>query len=138
MKKQTSAAKCQLAQMYHKVFTVILRKRASGFLELTACNFTVFLKKSIWKRFFVVQKNSLNRTKNIEKVQFLIPVSFKNTKFLDLMQGLVRLAVTMRFYANLPCLRGNARSDHHDGIRIHPEASWIHDERILREAAQDL
>ena len=46
----------------------------------------------------MVQKNSLNRTKNIEKVQFLIPVSFKNTKFLDLMQGLVRLAVTMRFY----------------------------------------
>lgn len=31
--------------MYHKVFTVILRKSASGFLELTACNFTVFLKK---------------------------------------------------------------------------------------------
>ena len=26
----------------------------------------------------------------------------------------------------------------HDWIRIHPEASWIHDERILREAAQDL
>ena len=25
-----------------------------------------------------------------------------------------------------------------DWIRIHLEASWIHDERILREAAQDL
>ena len=26
----------------------------------------------------------------------------------------------------------------HDWIRIPPEASWIHDERILRETAQDL
>lgn len=26
----------------------------------------------------------------------------------------------------------------HDWIRIHPEASWIHDKRILRETAQDL
>lgn len=53
------------------------------------------------------------------------------------MQGLVRLAVTMRFYGNI-CLRGNARSQHNDWIRIHPEASWIHDERILRETPQGL
>ena len=26
----------------------------------------------------------------------------------------------------------------HDWIRINPEASWIHDERILQGAAQDL
>ena len=49
----------------------------------------------------MVQKNSLNRTKNIAKVQFLIPISFKNAKFFDLMQGLVRLAVTMRFYVGV-------------------------------------
>lgn len=39
-------------------------------------------KKIDLEALFVVQKNSLNRTKNIEKVQFLIPISFKKCKIL--------------------------------------------------------
>ena len=39
-------------------------------------------KKIDLEALFVVQKNSLNRIKNIEKVQFLIPISFKKCKIL--------------------------------------------------------
>lgn len=33
---------------------------------------------------------------------------------------------------------GEYGSHHNDWIRIHSEASWIHDERILQGAAQNL
>ena len=67
-----------LSQSFHYQF----KKKRIRISRINCMQFYSVSKKIDLEALFYGAKNSLNRTKNIAKVQFLIPISFKKCKIL--------------------------------------------------------